>query len=111
MNAPRNLAFHLAPSPSVIFGCLLPAPWLGMVAGLLLALGPAEGLPHRFAPVSLSLVHVLALGMLLPVMLGALFQLFPVLAGVPVPATPLAGTLGGTLLRGHGGRPGLGVSG
>ncbi|GLR14932.1 hypothetical protein GCM10007907_37220 [Chitinimonas prasina] len=87
MNAPRNLAFHLAPSPGVIFGCLLPAPWLGMVAGLLLALGPVEGLPHRFAPLSLSLVHVLALGMLLPVMLGALFQLFPVLAGVPVPAT------------------------
>ncbi|QNM95141.1 hypothetical protein [Chitinimonas koreensis] len=86
MSAPANLDFELAPAPSVVFGCLLPAPWVGIAAGLLLAFGPVEGLPHRFAPLSLALVHVVAVGMLLPVMLGALFQLLPVLAGVPVPA-------------------------
>lgn len=85
MSAAPALAFERAPQPGLVFGCLLPAPWVGVAAGLLLAFGPLDGLPDRFAPLSLSLVHLLALGMLLPVMLGALFQLLPVLAGVPVP--------------------------
>ncbi|MBC7859044.1 MAG: hypothetical protein H7Z39_09765, partial [Burkholderiaceae bacterium] len=80
------LNYDLAPSPATIFGCLLPAPWLGAAAGLLLAFGPAEGLPDRFAPLTLALTHWLALGLLAPVMIGALFQLMPVVAGQTVPA-------------------------
>lgn len=80
-----NLDYALAPRPSVVFGCLMPAPWLGAAAGLLLACAPADGLPHRFAPLALASVHALALAMLLPVMLGALFQMLPVIARVPVP--------------------------
>lgn len=80
-----NLDYAQAPRPAVVFGCLMPAPWLGVAAGLLLACGPADGLPHRFAPLALASVHALALAMLLPVMLGALFQMMPVVARVPVP--------------------------
>ncbi|WP_354686122.1 hypothetical protein [Cupriavidus necator] len=80
-----NLDYERAPRPAVVFGCLLPAPWLGAAAGVLLAAGPADGLPDRFAPLALAAVHMLALGMLLPVMLGALFQMLPVVAGVAVP--------------------------
>jgi len=80
-----NLDYARAPRPGLVFGCLMPAPWLGAAAGLLLAFGPAEALPDRFAPLALAAVHVLALGMLLPVMLGALFQMMPVVAGVSVP--------------------------
>ncbi|PLP97399.1 hypothetical protein [Cupriavidus pauculus] len=80
-----NLDYARAPRPAVVFGCLMPAPWLGAAAGLLLACGPPDGLPHRFAPLALASVHVLALAMLLPVMLGALFQMMPVIARVPVP--------------------------
>ncbi len=69
-----------------VFGCLLPAPWLGMIAGLLLAFGPAQGLPDRFAPITLAVTHCLVLGMLAPVMIGALFQLMPVAAGQSVAA-------------------------
>lgn len=79
------LNYELAPKPGTIFGCLLPAPWLGVVAGLLLAFGPADAFPHRFSPLNLALTHVLALGMLAPIMIGALFQLFPVVAGQSVP--------------------------
>jgi hypothetical protein len=78
------LNYELAPSPATIFGCLLPAPWLGMVAGLLLAFGPASGLPDRFAPLTLAVTHCLVLGMLAPIMIGALFQLMPVVAGQTV---------------------------
>ena len=63
------------PAPGVVFGCLLPVPWVGAAAGLLLALGPAAGLPDRFAPLTLALVHALTVGTLLPVMLGALVRL------------------------------------
>ncbi|WP_066733767.1 hypothetical protein [Cupriavidus sp. D384] len=80
-----NLDYAQAPRPAVVFGCLMPAPWLGAAAGLLLACGPADGLPHRFAPLALASVHALALAMLLPVMLGALFQMLPVIARAPVP--------------------------
>jgi hypothetical protein len=80
------LNYELAPSPATIFGCLLPAPWLGLVAGLLLAFGSASGLPDRFAPLTLAVTHSLVLGMLMPVMIGALFQLMPVVAGQTVAA-------------------------
>lgn len=57
-----------------------------MLAGLLLAFGPAQGLPDRFAPLTLALTHWLVLGMLAPIMIGALFQLMPVVAGQTVAA-------------------------
>jgi hypothetical protein len=81
MSPPNILNYELAPSPATIFGCLLPAPWLGVVAGLLLAFGSATGLPDRYSPLVLAVTHVLVLGMLAPIMVGALFQLFPVVAG------------------------------
>lgn len=84
----KILNYELAPSPATIFGCLLPAPWLGMLAGLLLACSPmfglASGLPNRFAPITLAVTHWLVLGMLAPIMIGALFQLMPVVAGQTV---------------------------
>ncbi|GAB3256434.1 hypothetical protein [Chitinimonas naiadis] len=85
MPAPPNLSFDQAPNPGMVFGCLMPAPWVGAAAGIWLALGPVAGLPSRFAPLALSLVHLLAIGMLMPVMVGALFQMMPVLGGVVVP--------------------------
>ena len=57
-----------------------------MLAGLLLAFGPAQGLPDRFAPLTLALTHWIVLGMLAPIMIGALFQLLPVVAGQTVNA-------------------------
>ncbi len=57
-----------------------------MLAGLLLAFGPAQGLPDRFAPLTLAVTHWLVLGMLAPIMIGALFQLMPVVAGQTVAA-------------------------
>lgn len=82
----KILNYELAPAPATIFGCLLPAPWLGMLAGLLLAFGPQAGLPERFAPLTLAVTHALVLGMLAPIMIGALFQLMPVVGGQTVAA-------------------------
>lgn len=79
------LNYELSPKPGTIFGCLLPAPWIGAVAGLILAFAPAIGFPDRFSPLSLALTHWIALGMLAPIMIGALMQLMPVVAGQSVP--------------------------
>lgn len=81
------LNYDLAPRPEIIFGCMMPAPWCGAIAGLVLAFAPTQGLPDRFSPLVLSLTHLIALGMLVPIMIGALFQLFPVLGGQHVRAT------------------------
>lgn len=80
----KILNYELSPSPATIFGCLLPAPWMGVLTGLLLAFGPQQGLPDRFSPLALALTHCLVLGMLAPIMVGALFQLLPVVAGQAV---------------------------
>lgn len=80
----KILNYELSPSPATIFGCLLPAPWMGVLTGLLLAFGPQQGLPDRFSPLALALTHCLVLGMLAPIMIGALFQLLPVVAGQSV---------------------------
>ncbi|MFZ6757132.1 hypothetical protein ACO0K9_07915 [Undibacterium sp. Ji50W] len=80
----KILNYELSPAPATIFGCLLPAPWMGVLTGLLLTFGPQQGLPDRFSPLTLALTHCLVLGMLAPVMIGALFQLMPVVAGQAV---------------------------
>jgi len=99
-----DLDYAQAPRPAVVFGCLMPAPWLGALAGLLLAIGPVDGLPDRFAPLALAAVHALALGMLLPVMVGALFQMMPVVARVSVSgsrfASPFVALCGATVACG-----------
>lgn len=85
MAANKILSYELSPSPSTIFGCLLPAPWMGVAAGCLFAFSSPDWALDRFSPLVLALTHVLALGMLAPIMIGALFQLMPVVAGQAVP--------------------------
>jgi hypothetical protein len=100
-----DLSLDQAPPISVPFRFFLTAPLFGVAAGvLLLALGP-EALANRWAPPTLALTHLIALGFLASVMFGAAMQVLPVLAGVPVPgALPVAGvvhlalTLGSTAL-------------
>lgn len=62
----------------------LTAPWFLVAAGLLAAFDPGwtEG---PLSPTALALTHLLTLGFLGMVMLGALTQMLPVLAGAPMP--------------------------
>ncbi len=58
--------------------------YLAAAGALLLWQGP-QILASRWHPCSLAVTHLLTLGFLMPVMIGALMQLLPVLAGEPVP--------------------------
>lgn len=40
---------------------------------------------HRWSPATLALTHLITLGYLAMIMLGALLQILPVVLGVPVP--------------------------
>lgn len=85
MLSTAGLSIEQAPPIGVPFAFFLTAPWFAAAAGLMLAwLGPGL-LLTRWAPATLAATHLIALGFLGLVIVGALLQLLPVLAGAPVP--------------------------
>ena len=98
------LSFDKSPPLAAPFRFFLTAPLMGMLAALLFLLEGEAILASRWTPAALAVTHLLTLGFLAQVMLGALIQILPVVAGANLPA-PLwvarlthAGLLGGTLL-------------
>jgi len=80
----QGLSLDQAPPIRVILRFFLIGALWGMIAGgWLMASGAAALDPAR--PEALILVHMLTLGVLASFMLGALFQMLPVLAGVALP--------------------------
>ncbi len=75
------LSFDQAPPFAAPFRFFLTAPFFLLFAGLLLAvLGPAA-LASRWTPGALALTHLVTVGFMLQVMLGAMIQILPVVAG------------------------------
>ncbi|MBI5608924.1 MAG: hypothetical protein HY902_08575 [Deltaproteobacteria bacterium] len=62
---------------------------LAAVGGVLLVHGGAA-LSSRWLPATVALTHLLTLGVAAMAMIGALYQMIPVVAGVPVPRIGLA---------------------
>jgi hypothetical protein len=76
-----GLSFDQAPAISVPYRFFLVAPAFGVAAGLLLAWAGPAALASRWAPETLALTHLIALGFMLQAMCGALFQFIPVAVG------------------------------
>jgi len=75
------LSFEKAPPLAAPLRFFLTAPLFAMLAGLLLLVeGPAL-LASRWSPAALAATHLLTLGFMLQIMLGALIQILPVVAG------------------------------
>jgi len=88
-----GLSFEQAPPFSVPLRFFLTAPWFLVLAALLLLWqGPAI-FASRWLPATLALTHLLALGFMAQVMLGALLQILPVVVGVVVPRPELTAAL------------------
>lgn len=85
MSANPGLAYQDTPPFSAPLRFFLTAPLFGVVAGLVLLLAPGA-LESRWTPPALALVHLIAAGFMLQVMLGALLQVLPVVAGAAMPA-------------------------
>lgn len=73
------------PPLSVPYRFFLTAPVFAIVVGLLLMSANPGELASRWTPLMLGATHGLTLGFMLTIMLGALFQILPVAAGVSLP--------------------------
>ena len=79
-----TLSFEQAPPISVPYRFFLTAPLFGIAAGLLLSwLGPAA-LASRWSPGAAALTHLIAAGLMLQTMCGALLQFVAVAAGANI---------------------------
>ena len=85
MNPQAGLSFEQAPPFSLPLRFFLTAPLFLLAAAGLIVLSP-DALASRWTPQALALTHALTLGVLAMVMLGALMQMLPVVAGSPLPA-------------------------
>jgi hypothetical protein len=88
MSQPAGLSFEQAPPFSLPLRFFLTAPLFLLAAAILIALSP-DALASRWTPQALALTHAFTLGFLAMVMLGALMQMLPVVAGSPMPAPRL----------------------
>ncbi len=82
---PAGLQLEQAPPLSVPFRFFLVAPaFLLLAAAALLWRGP-EVLAARLSPATIAIAHLVTLGFMAMVMMGAMMQMLPVLQGSPVP--------------------------
>jgi len=75
------LSFAQAPPFAAPFRFFLTAPLFAMLAGMLLLWTGPGLLASRWTPAALALTHLITVGFLLQVMLGAMIQILPVVAG------------------------------
>lgn len=85
---PPGLDFQQAPPISVPFRFFLTAPVFALLAAAVALWSGADIFSSRWMPSTLAAVHLLTLGSMTMVMVGAMIQILPVLAGTPV-ARPL----------------------
>jgi hypothetical protein len=79
-----NLSLQQTPPLTVPLRFFLTAPLFGVAAGLMLLVHGPEVLMNRWMPLTLGVTHLLTLGFASMVMLGALQQMLPVVAGSPL---------------------------
>ncbi len=84
-----GLSLDQAPPISAPVRFFLTAPLFGMLAALFIFLSDADVLSSRYALESIALTHLFTIGFFAMVMLGALQQMLPVLAGVSIPKAAL----------------------
>lgn len=81
-----GLSLEQAPPLSVVMRFFVTASLFGIGLGIFLALDALGVLPLSAYSIQIMIVHLLALGIMASFMLGALFQMLPVIAGVVIEA-------------------------
>lgn len=81
----NGLSIDQAPPISAPLRFFLTAPLFGVLAGILIFFSDATTLMSRFSTESIVITHVITIGFLGFVMLGAMTQMLPVLAGAKIP--------------------------
>jgi hypothetical protein len=82
---PAGLRLDQAPPIAVPFRFFLTAPAFLLAAAMVLIWAGPDALAWRGSPAALAATHFITLGFMTMVMVGAMLQMLPVLAGAPVP--------------------------
>lgn len=78
----RDLALDASPALAAPLRFFLNAPAFGLLAAALLCYAGPSAFESRWSPFTLAATHLLTLGVFASVMMGALIQILPVVAGV-----------------------------
>jgi hypothetical protein len=81
----QGLSLETIPPVHFPFRFFLTAPWMGVLAAVALLAGDSGALGDQWRPELLAVTHLLTLGFMGMVMLGAMFQLVPVISGRLIP--------------------------
>lgn len=87
-----SLSYDAAPSFATPLRFFLTAPLFGIAAGILLVLMP-ELLDSRWTPGALAITHLITVGFMLMIMVGAMFQMLPVVIGASFPRADLLASI------------------
>ncbi len=82
----KGLSLDQAPPIDVILRFFLTMPFFGLLAGISMLFAGSETVALWDAPQTVSTVHLALLGIAGMAMVGALFQMLPVVAGAPIRA-------------------------
>ena len=75
------LSYDQAPPLAAPLRFFLSAPLFGLLAGAMLLWGGADTFASRWTPAALAITHLVTVGFMLQIMLGAMLQILPVVAG------------------------------
>lgn len=87
------LSFEKAPPFAAPLRFFLSGPLFAAVAGLLIAVVGEDIFASRWLPATLAVTHLVTIGFMLQIMLGALIQILPVVAGANLARPLLVATL------------------
>ncbi len=80
----EGLSLEQAPPVSVPFRFFLTAPIFAIIIGVLIIFNDANLVLNRYSDVSVAIVHIFTLGILSMIIVGAMQQMMPVLAGAVI---------------------------
>jgi hypothetical protein len=89
----KGLTLETIPPIHLPFRFFNTAPWMGVLAALVLLPGGDRAFGTQWSPELLGITHLLTLGFMTMVMLGAMFQLVPVISGRMIPGGTIVATL------------------
>ena len=94
----NGLSIDQAPPISAPLRFFLSAPLFGVLAGILIFFSDVSTLMSRYSIESIVITHVLTIGFLGFMMLGAMTQMLPVMAGAKIPKVKQVATISHALL-------------
>ncbi|RLA49299.1 MAG: hypothetical protein DRR04_06640 [Gammaproteobacteria bacterium] len=88
----QGLSLETIPPIHIPFRFFNTAPWMGVLAALVLLFDAGGAFSSQWSPELLAVTHLLTLGFMAMVMLGAMFQLVPVISGRMIPGGAIVAT-------------------